>query len=208
VSSRSLAFAALLVGAALALVASSQPWSQATSGPVSVPFTGNQVTGGLTQTLALTVLAGTLLLLALRVRGRQIVGALLSLLGVGLVLVGVLRRVPSQTLVRQQVLDISLLDAAALRATVWPWAYAGAGALVLAGGVLTVLRCGRWPARSDRFRRDAEPVATGGSEDPAALWKAMDAGVDPTTEAAESAGPEPTPADTSTPADPDVRKGV
>jgi hypothetical protein len=36
----------------------------------------------------------------------------------------------------------------------------------------------------------------------------MDAGVDPTTEAAESAGPEPPPADTSTPADPDVRKGV
>jgi hypothetical protein len=36
----------------------------------------------------------------------------------------------------------------------------------------------------------------------------MDAGVDPTAEAGEAAGPEPTPTDRSTPADPDVRKGV
>jgi len=207
-SSRSLAFAALLVGAALALVAGSQAWSLATSGPVSVPFTGNQVTGDLTRTLALTVLAGTLLMLALRVRGRQIVGALLGLLGIGLVLVGVLRRAPSQTLVRQQVLDISLLDSAVLRSTVWPWVYAGAGALVLAGGVLTVLRCGRWPSRTDRFRRDPAPVATVSPEDPAVLWKAMDAGIDPTTEPAEPPGSEETWADRSTPADPDVRKGV
>ena len=84
----SLAFALLLAGAGLALVAGSQPWSRATSGPVSVAFTGNQVTGGLTQTLALTVLAGTLLMLVLRVRGRRVVGALLGLLGLGLVLVG------------------------------------------------------------------------------------------------------------------------
>jgi len=208
VSSRSLAFAALLAGAALALVAGSQAWSQATSGPVSVPFTGNQVTGGLTQTLALTVLAGTLLMLALRVRGRRTVGALLGLLGIGLVLVGVLRRAPSQTLVRQQVLDISLLDSAVLRSTVWPWAYAGAGALVLAGGLLTVLRCGRWPARTDRFRRDTEPVTTLSPDDPAALWKAMDAGVDPTTEAVGPAGLEQTSADRPMPADPDVRKAL
>ena len=97
-------------------------------------------------------------MLVLRVRGRRAVGALLGLLGVGLVLVGVLRRAPSPTLVRQQVLDISLLDTVVLRSTVWPWVYAGAGALVLAGGVLTVLRSGRWPGRTDRFRRDAAPV--------------------------------------------------
>ena len=207
-SSRSLAFAVLSVGATLALVAGSQPWSRATSGPVSAAFTGNQVTGGLTQTLALTVLAGTVLMLVLRVRGRQTVGALLGLLGVGLVMVGVLRRAPSSTLVRQQVLDISLLDSVVLRPTVWPWVYAGAGALVLAAGGLTVLRSGRWPARTERLRRDAAAATTVNLDDPAGLWKAMDAGLDPTTEPAEQAGPDGTPTDRSTPADPDVRNAV
>ena len=78
-SSRSLAFAVLLAGAGLALVAGSQPWSRATSGPVSVAFTGTQVTGGLTQTLALTVLAafpaGTLSG-APKVRAMEIIDAL------------------------------------------------------------------------------------------------------------------------------------
>jgi len=208
VSSRSLAFAILLAGAGLALVAGPQPWSRATSGPVSVAFTGNQVTGGLAQTLALTVLAGTLLMLVLRVRGRRAVGALLGLLGVGLVLVGVLRQAPGGTLVRQQVLDISLLEIVVLRSTVWPWVYAGAGALVLAGGVLTVLRSGRWPGRTDRFRRDAAPVKAVSPDDSAGLWKAMDAGLDPTTEPSGPADQDGTPADRSMPADPDVRKAL
>lgn len=205
-SGRSLAFGILLAGAALALVAGSQPWSRATSGPVSVAFSGNQVTGGLTQTLALTVLAGTLLMLVLRVRGRRTVGALLGLVGVGPVLVAVFEREPSPTLVREQVLNLSLLDSVVLRSTVWPWAYAAAGALMLAGGVLTVLRSGRWPARTDRFRRDAAPAAVR-LDDPAGMWQAMDAGLDPTTAPAESAEPEGTPADRSAAADPDVRKG-
>ena len=207
-TSRSLTFALLLAGAGLALVAGSQSWSRATSGPVSVAFTGNQVTGGLAQTLALTVLAGTLLMLVLRVRGRRAVGALLGLLGVGLVLVGVLRQAPSVTLVRQQVLDISLLDTVALRSTVWPWVYAGAGALVIAGGGLTMLRSGRWPGRTDRFRRDAAPVRAVSPDDPAGLWKAMDAGLDPTTEPSGAVDQAGTPVDRSRPADPDVRKAL
>ena len=128
------------------------------SGPVTVAFTGIQATGGLSQTLALTVLAGTLLILVLRVRGRRAVAGLLGLLGVGLLLVGLLRRAPSPALMRQRVLDISLLDTVSLRTTGWPWAYAGAGVLVLAGSALTLLRSGRWPGRTDRFRRDPAPV--------------------------------------------------
>ena len=112
------------------------------SGPVTVAFTGIQTSGGLSQALALTVLAGTLLILVLRVRGRQGVAGLLGLLGVGLLLVGLLQREPSPALVRQQVLDISLLDTVVLRTTGWPWAYAVAGVLVLVGSALTLLRSG------------------------------------------------------------------
>lgn len=204
-TSRSLAFVALFGGAALALIAGSQPWSRASSGPVTVAFTGIQTSGGLSQALALTVLAGTLLILVLRVRGRRAVAGLLGLLGVGLLLVGLLQRGPSPALVRQQVLDISLLDTVSLRTTGWPWAYAGAGVLVLAGSALTLFRSGQWPGRTDRFRRDPAPANDLISSDPAHLWKAMDAGLDPTIGQADhgTAGRDP-----SSPADPDVRKAI
>ena len=204
-TSRPLAFVALFSGAALALIAGSQPWSRASSGPVTVAFTGIQTSGGLSQALALTVLAGTLLILVLRVRGRQGVAGLLGLLGVGMLLVGLLQRDPGPALVRQQVLDISLLDTVVLQTTGWPWAYAVAGVLVLVGSALTLLRSGHWPGRTDRFRRDPAPLNDLVGSDPAQLWKAMDAGQDPTIGQADhgTAG-----RDSSSPADPDVRKAI
>jgi MFS family permease len=62
-------------------------------------------------------------------------------------------------------------------ATLWRISYAVGGALVAFGGLLTMITSARWPAPADRFQR--------GDVD---LWRAMDAGLDPT-------------------ADPDVRKG-
>ena len=44
-------------------------------------FSGTQATGGLSQALAVVALAGTLLMLALRTRGRRVTGALLLLVG-------------------------------------------------------------------------------------------------------------------------------
>lgn len=139
-SGRALAYAALLSGGVLGLIASSQA-------------------AGLSQALAGAALAGALLLLALRVRGRQVVGGALALLGAGLVGAG--------------------LTAAATPAG-WRTAYAVAGVLVLGGGVVTILTSPRWTAAGERFRNDDEP---------ADLWRAQDAGLDPTAE----------------PRDPDVR---
>ena len=79
--SRALAFGCLLIGGALALVASAQPWWQATGEGAAVKFTGTQATAGLSQALAIVALAGTLLMLALRTRGRRVVGALLVFVG-------------------------------------------------------------------------------------------------------------------------------
>jgi len=107
--------------------------------------------------------------------------------------------------VRQQVLDISLLDTVSLQTTGWPWAYAGAGVLVLVGSALTLLRSGQWPGRTDRFRRDPAPLNDPISSDPAQLWKAMDAGLDPTIGQVDhgTAG-----RDSPSSADPDVRKAI
>ena len=119
---------------------------------------------GLSRALAAASLAGAVLMLALRVRGRQVVGGALALLGIGMVAAGV--------------------TAAAADADRWRIAYAVAGVLVTSGGVITLVTSRRWPTRVERFETRDEPVD---------LWRAQDAGLDPT-------------ADPVRPDDPDVRK--
>jgi hypothetical protein len=67
-----------------------------------------------------------------------------------------------------------------------------AGVLVALGAGLVIGTARRWPVRPDRFARAAEPSVTAPSGDPGDVWRAMDAGIDPTVDR---------PAD-----DPDVRK--
>jgi hypothetical protein len=142
VRSRAVAYAALVAGGILALVASAQ-------------------SAGLSRALALAGLAGALLMLALRARGRRIIGGALALLGLGIVATGVTAALPGGDR--------------------WAIGYALAGALVATGGVLTLLTSPRWPSRAERFETRDEPVD---------LWRAQDAGLDPTAD----------------PDDPDVRK--
>ena len=178
--SRVLAFGCLLVGGVLALMSSAQPWWRATGEGVVVKFTGSQVTGGLSQALGIVALAGILLMLVLQVRGRRLVAAMLFLVGVGLVLAGALRLQPSADAVRSQVREISLVDAFQLSLTAWPWLFILSGALIVSGATLTMITAGRWPSRSKSFGPApsmGEPVS---ADDPAELWRAMDAGDDPT----------------------------
>jgi uncharacterized membrane protein (TIGR02234 family) len=177
---RALAFSCLLVGGAVALIGSGQPWWRAAGEGVVLKFSGTQATGGLSQALAIVALAGTLLMLALRTRGRRIIGALLVLVGVGLAVVGGLGVRPSTDAIGSQVHGVSLPDA--LSATVWPWIFVASGVLVAVGAVLTMITGGTWPSRSDRFRPGSSRSEAPASDDPAELWKAMDAGVDPTTD--------------------------
>jgi uncharacterized membrane protein (TIGR02234 family) len=181
--SRALAFGCLLLGGGLALVGSAQPWWRAVGEGVVVKFSGTQATGGLSQALALVALAGTLLMLALRTRGRRVIGALLMLVGAGIAVVGGLRLQPSADAVRSQVREVSLADAFHVTATVWPWVFALSGVLVAAGAILTMTTAGTWPSASDRFKPESSKALVSASDDPAELWKAMDAGVDPTADA-------------------------
>jgi uncharacterized membrane protein (TIGR02234 family) len=179
--SRALAFGCLLIGGALALIGSGQPWWRAAGDGVVLKFSGTQATGGLSQALAVVALAGTLLMLALRTRGRRIIGGLLVLVGAGLAVVGGLGLRPSTDAIGSQVHEVTMADT--LSATVWPWIFLGSGVLITIGAVLTIITAGTWPSRSDRFRPGSGSSEDPDSGDPTELWKAMDAGVDPTTNA-------------------------
>ena len=180
--SRALAFSCLLIGGALALIVSGQPWWRAAGEGVVVRFSGTEATGGLSQTLAIVALAGTFSMIALRTRGRRVVGALLVLVGVGLAVVGGLGSRPNAGAISSQVHEVSLADTLQLTATVWPWVFALSGVAVTVGAVLTVITAGSWPSRSDRFRPGSRMSEVPAAQDPAELWKAMDAGFDPTTD--------------------------
>jgi len=178
--SKGLAFGCLLAGAALALIASGQPWWRGLGDGTAVKVTGSQATGGLSQALAIVALAATLLMLALRSGGRRIVAALLLLFGVGTALTGGFWLQPRPDAVRGQLGHVGVFDDLGLTATAWPWLYALAGVLIAAGAVLTMIFAASWPNESDRFEKGPGKVQA--SEDPVELWKAMDAGVDPTTD--------------------------
>ncbi|OYO01370.1 Trp biosynthesis-associated membrane protein [Enemella evansiae] len=111
--------------------------------------------------LAAAALAGLALALILRHIGRRVLGVLLALLGVGMV-AGVISGGP---------------------AGIAHWAYALCGLLVVAGSVLMVARAQRWPRRPDRFDRTRARAQTSPDDDPNEVWKALDAGHDPTTAA-------------------------
>jgi len=187
---RAFGLGGLAVGAVLALVAGSRAWWRAAGTGVSVAFPGTEATGGLAQALALVVLAGALLGLVLRGRGRRVLGVLLVLAGVGILVLGASRPRPASGAVRTRVLEVSLADQFALVGTAWPYVYAAAGLLVLAAAAVMTLTAPRWPSRASRFERPAvgapgegQPVAAVADrrdDDPAALWRLLDAGVDPT----------------------------
>jgi uncharacterized membrane protein (TIGR02234 family) len=182
--SRAIAFGCLLAGGALALIASGQPWWRGVEDGASVngaglKFTGSQATGGLSQALAIVALAGTLLMLVLRSRGRRILGAVLLLVGIAVTLVGALWMQPRPDAVRSQLAHVGVLNTVGLTATAWPWLFALAGPLMATGAALVMITAAGWPAGSHRFQPDAQLTR---SEEPAELWKAMDAGVDPTAD--------------------------
>jgi tryptophan-associated transmembrane protein len=149
-SRRSLAFGLLVAGSLLAL---------------AVAWTDQSVDRGLPRALALAALAGTGLIVVLRVGGRRVVGLLLGVLGSAMALAGAMLSGPTVS---------------------WRVGYAIGGVGVLAGGLLTVITAAAWPVPARRFQRTDTQVPTG-TENSADLWRAMDAGLDPT-------------------ADPDVRK--
>jgi len=172
----------LLLGAGVGFVAAAQPWWQASGAGAAVSFSGSDATGGLSQALAAVTLAGVLLVLVLRRRGRRILALALAATGLGMTATGALQTAPDAEAVRNRVRQVSLTDQFALTTTVWPWVYAVAGLVVVIGALLVWVGASRWAERADRFARSVTPKAALAdlNEDPNRVWKDLDAGLDPT----------------------------
>jgi uncharacterized membrane protein (TIGR02234 family) len=189
--SRTFGLGGLLVGSALAFLAGARPWWHALGQGLTVGFSGNQSTGGISQALGLVGLAGGLLMLVLGSRGRRVVAAILVLAGGAMATLGFLRLRPSTDAVRTQVRTVSLSDLFSLAATPWPWLYGAAGLLVTLAAATTLARAGRWPQRLDRYRPGRNSSSAQRLlDDPTDAWRALDAGLDPTADSPEEgAGP-------------------
>ncbi|KES04681.1 membrane protein [Streptomyces toyocaensis] len=179
------------LGAAVALLASRQQWSEGTAtvagGAFPLTARGSDVTG-VPAALAVVGLAALVAVFAVRRAGRLAVAALLALSGAGIVTAALLGTSDSAALDEQAAKASGDTSATvdALSHTAWPYVAAVGGALLLVAGLLAV-RYGRlWPAMSGRYERDgAAPrprrrPAPAAPDRPEDLWKALDRGEDPT----------------------------
>ncbi len=159
----------VLLGSAASLLASTQLWI-AIDGAADITGTrGRQVSPG-SFAFGLMGLAGLVALLATRQVGRQIVGALVVVAGVGLGWASVLGRSTDGGWAA------NVGEAGVPHWTAWPWVALAGGVLVALGGLLAIVRGGRWPGMSSRYDRPSGQ--TRGSEDD--TWRALDRGEDPT----------------------------
>ncbi|MFI7497198.1 TIGR02234 family membrane protein [Streptomyces sp. NPDC049687] len=192
----SLALALLFgaLGAAVALLATRQRWSQGTAtvagGAFPLTARGSDVTG-VPAALAIVGLAALVAVFAVRRAGRLAVSALLTLSGAGIVAAALVGASDDSALDEQAAKASGDTSAtvASFTHTAWPYVAVAGGALILLAGLLA-LRYGRqWPAMSGRYergdaprrQRTAEPVDP---DRPEEIWKALDRGEDPT-------GPDP-----------------
>ncbi|WP_416978507.1 TIGR02234 family membrane protein [Streptomyces sp. T028] len=178
------------LGAAVALLATRQRWSEGTAtvagGPFALTAKGSDVTG-VPAALAIVGLAALVAVFAVRKAGRLAVSALLALSGAGIV-VAALTGASDDSALDEQAARASgdtSATVASFTHTAWPYVAVVGGVLILLAGLLA-LRYGRqWPAMSGRYerggaprqRRAARPVDP---ERPEEMWKALDRGEDPT----------------------------
>ncbi|MGW4022575.1 TIGR02234 family membrane protein [Streptomyces sp. NPDC005009] len=178
------------LGAAVALLATRQQWSEGTAtvagGAFPLTAKGSDVTG-VPAALAVVGLAALVAVFAVRRAGRLAVAALLALSGAGTVAAALFGASDSGALDEKaaQASGDTSATVAALSHTAWPYVAAVGGVLLLLAGLLA-LRYGRlWPAMSGRYERGGAPrprrkPVSVDPDRPEDLWKALDRGEDPT----------------------------
>ncbi|MBE7187399.1 Trp biosynthesis-associated membrane protein [Jatrophihabitans endophyticus] len=181
-----------LVGAVGAILVALQTWQVVTvhAAPprpdVTVHVTGHAVDSA-PLAFALVALAGVVAVLATRGIVRRVVGAIVAVVGVGLIwraitAAGAVSASQARSLVHAQHREVSVPSGAASIAThaAWPVLTVACGVLVVAGGALVAARGQRWRAMSARYESDPARAA-----DPqraaASMWTALDRGDDPTS---------------------------
>ncbi len=197
---------ALLAGAIGGLAVAAQPWwrilgdgqgmglgSDPASGSAAgaVELSGNAATAGLSAALATVCLVGTVLSLTLRRLGRRVLALVLAVLGAGMAVLGGAPRRPGDAVIVDELRKTTLADTWTADATIWPWLYAAAGALVFLGATVVFVCVGnsaRAEGTAARFERAEDVRAEEASAEDAQpedsdtdhLWKALDRGQDPT----------------------------
>ncbi|MGW0143334.1 TIGR02234 family membrane protein [Streptomyces calvus] len=178
------------LGAAVALLATRQQWSEGTAtvagGAFPLTARGSDVTG-VPAALAVVGLAALVAVFAVRRAGRLAVAALLALSGAGTVVAALLGASDSAALDEKaaEASGDTSATVSALSHTAWPYVAAAGGVLLLVAGLLA-LRYGRlWPGMSGRYDRGGAPrpqrrPAPVDPDRPEDLWKALDRGEDPT----------------------------
>ncbi|MBT2423010.1 TIGR02234 family membrane protein [Streptomyces sp. ISL-22] len=178
------------LGAAVALLATRQRWSEGTAtvagGPFPLTARGSDVTG-VPAALAIVGLAALVAVFAVRRAGRFVVAGLLALSGAGTVAAALLGASDSSALDEKAARASGDTSATvhALTHTAWPYVAAVGGVLILLAGLLA-LRYGRlWPGMSGRYERGGVPgprrkAPAADPDRPEELWKALDRGEDPT----------------------------
>ncbi|RVX39561.1 putative membrane protein (TIGR02234 family) [Nonomuraea polychroma] len=172
-----------VLGCLLVLLAAGREWARIAHPAATAP-TGGDLSPVLTP-VALAGLAGVVAVLATKGAGRRAIGVLLALCGAGAAW-GTWTALDAATVTgwvhEQNWMRTSLGDLPWAIAPLWP-VVAGAGAaLLIAGGIVAIVRGGRWAGMSSRYERggasagkDAAPA-----QDDKALWDALDRGDDPT----------------------------
>lgn len=184
---RTLAVVTIILGGALAIIGSTQPWLDVTlrAGALApLPVPGASALTLLTP-LSLAALA---LGLALTIVGRVLryaFGVIATVIG-GTLLVGSARIGVQQPLdaVATVVTESTGLSGSAaiaglvetVTATAWPFVAAFAGLLIVAGGLLTLTTAHRWRSGGRRYRRDVarEQTASGSRPHDASRDSAID----------------------------------
>ncbi|MEV4010314.1 TIGR02234 family membrane protein [Nonomuraea angiospora] len=182
---------ATVLGCVLVLFGASRSWVRILEPGVAAP-TGGELSPVLTP-VALAALAGVVAVLATKGMGRRVVGALVALCGAGAA-AGTWTALGGDTVtgwLREQNVLRGAADLPWEVAPLWPAVTAAGAVLVIAGGIVAIVRGGRWAGMSARYDRDAGRGADRGAEagadkaraevkDDRALWDALDRGDDPT----------------------------
>ncbi|TYB44709.1 Trp biosynthesis-associated membrane protein [Actinomadura chibensis] len=185
---RGLAALLCAAGAGLALLAAGRTWASVEAEHAITPFAQNLSggdLGGAPGALGWAGLAGLAALFATSGRVRAGVGVLVALFGVGIAYA-------SATAVRRSTVLSAAGDKSALLklgadpsvdVNLWWTVSLAGGVLLVAAGLVTVLRGARWPRMSARYERAAAaPRATAAADDPSSMWKSLDRGEDPTAQ--------------------------
>lgn len=183
----------LAAGGVLGFAAASRPWGSARtpstlSGATEVSVSGSDLSP-VAPALCLVALAAVVAVPAVRRAGRRVVGVVLAVLGGGLAVVAVQALIDLEGRIRAWVADGPGLAGSVDEVSASPWwpvALAVAGAMILAAGVLTLVRGPRWPSMGARYERpqskrgESTPGSDDEPTDPRQAWDALDRGDDPT----------------------------